>query len=59
MRRPFDRRLARLEQNDSPALPWHLPVDQWTDAQLMAVIAPGRTDIGDEELVEIARGRTG
>ena len=56
MPRQLDRRLTRLERNSTLALPWHLPVDQWTDAQLMARIRPGCSDITDEELAEIAAG---
>jgi hypothetical protein len=56
MRRPLERRLVRLEQKGSQALPWHLPIEEWSDEQLMAVIAPGRTGITDEELAEIAGG---
>jgi hypothetical protein len=57
MRRPLDRRLARLERNSTLALPWHLPANEWTDAQLLALAIPGRIDtITDEELAEIAEG---
>jgi hypothetical protein len=56
MHKPLERRLNRLERNNALASPWHLPVDQWTDAQLLAIAAHGRTDIGDDELAEIAKG---
>jgi hypothetical protein len=57
MRRQLECRLVRLEQRDSLALPRHLPIEEWSDEQLMAVIAPGRIDtITDEELTEIAAG---
>ena len=56
MRQQLDRRLTRLERNSTLALPWHLPKEEWSDEQLMAVITPGRIDITDEELVEIAEG---
>jgi hypothetical protein len=56
MRQVLNRRLTRLEQNASPALPWHLPLNQWSDSQLLFVAAPGRTDITDEELAKIAKG---
>jgi hypothetical protein len=56
MRRSLDRRLTRLERNSTLALPQHLPIEEWSDEQLMAVIAPGRTDISDEQLAEIAGG---
>jgi hypothetical protein len=56
MRQHLDRRLARLERNSMLALPWHLPIEEWSDEQLMAVAAPGRTDITDEELAKIAEG---
>jgi hypothetical protein len=48
--------LTRLEQKGSQALPWHLPIEEWSDEQLMAVIAPGRIGITDEELAQIAAG---
>jgi hypothetical protein len=56
MRQQLERRLNRLERIGSVALPWHLPIEQWSDTQLLALAAPGRTDITDEEMVEIAKG---
>ena len=33
----MDRRLRRLEGENTVALPWHLPFSRWTDAQLHVV----------------------
>ena len=56
MRQQLDRRLNRLERIGSVTLPQHLPIEEWSDEQLMAVIAPSRIDIiTDEEFAEIAR----
>lgn len=54
--KPLERRVAALEEADRPQLPWHLPADQWSDEQLLALAAPGRKSITDAELAEIAKG---
>jgi hypothetical protein len=59
MRKPLERRVTRLERNSTLALPRHLPIEEWSDEQLMAVIAPGGTEITDEKLAQIAKGGTG
>jgi hypothetical protein len=48
----LDRRLARLENGTATALPWHLPPEYWTDAQLCAVALPGRklATVTDDDL---------
>jgi hypothetical protein len=57
MARDLTGRLARLERYKAPELPWHLPVEQWTDVQLLAVVSPERQTITDEELRAIAEGK--
>lgn len=53
----LDRRVKRLERGHSPALPWHRPAREWSDAQLIACIVIAYPDVkagvSQERLLEI------
>jgi hypothetical protein len=57
----MSRRMQRLEHGSALALPFHLPLEQWTDEQLIGFVATGYPDVdmnvSDERLREIAEGR--
>ncbi len=59
----LDRRVKRLEWWHSPALPWHRPAREWSDAQLIACIAIAFPDVkagvSEERLLEIIAKRRG
>ena len=50
--RPIESRVAKLESRH-PAFPWHLPLDQWTDAQL-ATVMRDPVALNDAQLAHIA-----
>ena len=53
----LSRRMQRLEHGSALALPWDLPPDQWTDDQLIGLIAIDypdvNMDVSDERLREL------
>jgi hypothetical protein len=50
----LERRVSKLE-GPRGALPWHLPIDRWTDAQLEAVMRDPVV-LTDAQLEHIAAG---